>query len=310
MITLVDICKRYSRGFIPKPVDVLKGISLTVEKGEVFGYLGPNGAGKTTTINILMNFIRTDSGSAHIKGVEVHKPEARKSVGYMPEQPYFYNYLTGSELLNYSGSLNGMDEVERKKKVTMLLERLGMQEHANKQLGKYSRGMLQRIGIAQSLINDPDLIILDEPLSGLDPLGRRDVLDLIIEQKQKGTTIFFSSHILSDAEKLCDRVGFINHGELIAEGKLNELKSTEAGSEKMEIAIESDTTPVDNLFKDGIKPEIELVSDRSYRIRFNGEHNLNPVIEALIQAKMAIRSVNRHEESLEELFIKKFIKND
>ncbi len=165
-----------------------------------------------------------------------------------------------------------MDEFERKKKVNTLLERLGLHEDKNKQLRKYSRGMLQRIGIAQSLINDPELIILDEPLSGLDPLGRRDVLDLIIEQKQKGTTIFFSSHILSDAEKLCDRVGFINHGELIAEGKLNELKRTEAGSEKMEIAIESDTAP----------------------------------IEALLNAKMAIRSVNRHEESLEELFIKKF----
>ncbi len=132
----------------------------------------------------------------------------------MPEQPYFYNYLTGAEFLGYCGSFFGIEKDEINKRMGALLERLGLMEHKDKQLRKYSRGMLQRIGIAQSLINNPDILILDEPLSGLDPLGRRDVLDLIIEQKRKGTTIFFSSHILSDAEKLCDRVGFINNGAL------------------------------------------------------------------------------------------------
>ena len=210
MIKLENITKWYSKGFIPKKVEILKGVTLTVNKGDVFGYLGPNGAGKTTTIKILLNLLKSDKGSAQINGIDVTNPKSRQSVGYLPEQPCYYDYLTGKEFLDYCGSLFRIQKQSLQKKIDELLEKVGLENARNTHLRKYSRGMLQRIGIAQALINDPEVLILDEPLSGLDPHGRKDVLDIIIEQKNKGNTIFFSSHILADAESLCDNIGIIN----------------------------------------------------------------------------------------------------
>jgi len=215
----------------------------------VFGYLGPNGAGKTTTIKILMNLLKSDNGFAQINGIDITKPESRQLVGFLPEQPYYYDYLTGEEFLGYCGSLFRIKKPVLQKKIDELLEKVGLEDARNTHLGNYSRGMLQRIGIAQALINDPEILILDEPLSGLDPHGRKDLLEIIIEQRNKGNTIFFSSHILADAESFCDRIGIINDGVLIAEGNIDSVLDQESTSARVEIVYTSK--------KNSINEEIE-----------------------------------------------------
>ncbi len=198
-------------------------LSMEVNSGEVFGFLGPNGAGKSTTIKILMRLLFPTSGTAWIFGVPITMPEARRRVGFLPENPYFYDYLTAAEFLALNGRLYGMSGRALKERIAHLIEFVGLEEHRDTRLRKFSKGMLQRIGLAQALVNDPDLVILDEPTSGLDPLGRKMVLDLIKKLKEQGKTVFFSTHILSDAEVVCDSIGIIIHGELKKIGKLIEI---------------------------------------------------------------------------------------
>lgn len=303
MIELHDIKKEFARGFIPKPVEVLKGLTFTVRKGEVFGYLGPNGAGKTTTIKILVNLIAPNSGSASINGIDVSKPEARRSVGYLPEQPYYYDYLTGGEFLDFCGSMCEIPALERKIKAGELLERVGLSESKNMSLRKYSRGMLQRIGIAQALINDPDVLILDEPLAGLDPQGRREMVDIIIEQKARGKTIFFSSHILADAETFCDRIGIINKGKLIAEDKIHEIAAKETGPPVVEITFRIAGAFSEETIQDS--GDLTQLQEHKYRIEVTGEESVNSILCRLINEGAVIDTVNRKRMSLEELYLKK-----
>ena len=216
--------KSYSVGFWRKRrVTGLKPLNLSVEPGEVFGYLGPNGAGKTTTLKLLMGLIFPTGGSARILGMELANPRTKSLIGFLPEQPYFYDYLTASELLEYYAQLSGVPGRERSPKVRQMLARVGMTESARTQLRKLSKGMLQRVGIAQAILHDPKVVFLDEPMSGLDPLGRREVRDLIQTLKDEGKTVFFSTHILSDAEALCDRVAILHQGELRGVGAVEEL---------------------------------------------------------------------------------------
>ncbi len=202
---------------------ILHSISFNIEKEEIFGFLGPNGAGKTTTIKILTGLLNYDSGEVKVFGVKPGEKEARKKTGFLPEQPYFYEHLTGYEFLEFTGKLYGMDNKALKKKIPELLEIVRLKDAGRKRIRTYSRGMLQRIGIANALIRDPELLILDEPLTGLDPIGRKEIKDLIFEQKKRGKTVFFSSHILPDAEQICDRVGVIFNGKIIKIGPLNEI---------------------------------------------------------------------------------------
>ncbi|MBI3449189.1 MAG: ABC transporter ATP-binding protein [Acidobacteria bacterium] len=202
---------------------VLNGLSLTVSSGEIFGLLGQNGAGKTTTIKTLLGLVFPDAGAVRLFGRKSTIVAVKERIGFLPENPYFYEYLTGREFLDYCGRLFGYSAYERQRRTAAMLERVGMTSRADSQLRKYSKGMLQRIGLAQALINDPDLVILDEPMSGLDPIGRREFRDIILSLKERGKTVFFSSHILSDAEALCDRVGIVKDGVLGAEGKLGDL---------------------------------------------------------------------------------------
>ena len=303
MIKLENITKWYSKGFIPKKVEILKGVTLTVNKGDVFGYLGPNGAGKTTTIKILLNLLKSDKGSAQINGIDVTNPKSRQSVGYLPEQPCYYDYLTGKEFLDYCGSLFRIQKQSLQKKIDELLEKVGLENARNTHLRKYSRGMLQRIGIAQALINDPEVLILDEPLSGLDPHGRKDVLDIIIEQKNKGNTIFFSSHILADAESLCDKIGIINEGVLIAEGDIDTVLDRESASAGVEIVYTTDLTGIYEEFaKFG---NIDKLQENKYRLTMEDKYHVNDILEKLISSGAEILSVNRHRLTLEELYLKK-----
>ena len=194
-----------------------------MQEGEVFGYLGPNGAGKTTTLKLLMGLIYPTSGTATILGRPLDDPSMKAQIGFLPEQPYFYDHLSARELLTYLASLSGVSAGDRKERVETVLRRVGIHEHADLQLRKFSKGMLQRVGIAQAIVHDPKLIFLDEPMSGLDPIGRREVRDLIQSLKDEGKTIFFSTHILSDAETLCDRVAVLNHGQLRGIGVVADL---------------------------------------------------------------------------------------
>ncbi len=232
-ISLENIHRSFKNHFWQAQKQVLKNISLEIEKGEVFGFLGPNGAGKTTTIKIITGLIRPDSGKVHIFGYAVDSPEAKRKFGFLPESPYFYEHLTGYEFLKVHALLGNCREY--KKRVRNLLKKVGLEHAANVSLQKYSRGMLQRIGIAQALITEPDLLVLDEPLTGLDPIGRKDIKDLILEQKAKGKTIFFSSHILPDAEEVCDRVGIIIDGEIVEVDRLTKLLKKGTKTDEMSL---------------------------------------------------------------------------
>lgn len=224
VIEIENLTKDFYLGFWRKrPFRALDGISLAVEAGEVFGFLGPNGAGKTTTLKILMNLIRPTSGTARILGQSVDSVAMRRRIGYLPENPYFYDYLTANELLIYVGNLFGIRQPELHSKVDSLLQTVSLESARHTALGKFSKGMVQRIGIAQALINDPEVVFLDEPMSGLDPLGRREVREVVHTLKQTGVTVFFSSHILPDVEALCDRVAIMNKGRILEVGALHDI---------------------------------------------------------------------------------------
>ncbi len=228
-IEILGITKSYPVGFFRhKRRTALQPLNLTVEEGETFGFLGPNGAGKTTTLKILMGIVFPNSGEARILGHHFHDPEIKKQIGFLPEQPYFYDYLSAPELLDYYAQLSGVAKEQRRKRIPELLARVGLPDVGKMQLRKLSKGMLQRVGIAQAIIHDPKIVFLDEPMSGLDPIGRREIRELILSLKQEGRTVFFSTHILSDAEALCDRVGVIHKGVLRGIGVVEDLKSQHA----------------------------------------------------------------------------------
>ncbi|MBU1186792.1 MAG: ABC transporter ATP-binding protein [Acidobacteria bacterium] len=220
-----SIHKTFQTGFFPKRKKILKGISLSVEEGNIFGYLGPNGAGKTTTIKCLLNLIAPDRGAIEILGFPHHSIKARSQLGFSPENPYFYDYLSAEEFLDFYGRLFGLKKSVRNERTARLLREVGLERSRHIQLRKFSRGMLQRIGLAQALINDPALVLLDEPLSGLDPIGRKEIRDLIVGLREQGKTVFLSSHILQDLEMICDEVAMIVEGRIVSQGKLADLIS-------------------------------------------------------------------------------------
>jgi len=225
MIDIQGISKEFKEGITGKRVKALMSLELNILRGEVFGFLGPNGAGKSTTIKILMNLIYSDTGKAEIYGKDVRDPDARKVVGYLPENPYFYDYLTADELLWFGGKTSGMALKDIRDRSDLLIKKVDLQDARKRPLRTYSKGMLQRAGLALALIHDPEVVILDEPMSGLDPIGRRMVGDLLIELKGQGKTVFFSSHILNDIERFSDRAGIIIGGKLRLVDTLSNLLS-------------------------------------------------------------------------------------
>jgi ABC-2 type transport system ATP-binding protein len=233
-IEIQGLAKDYAVGFLKKRLcPALKSLDLAVNAGETFGFLGPNGAGKTTTLKLLMGIVFPTAGTAQILGRHFLDPEVKRKIGFLPEQPYFYDYLSAPELLDYYARLSGVPADQRKRRIGELLERVGLGDVGNKQLRKFSKGMLQRAGIAQAIVHDPEVVFLDEPMSGLDPLGRHEIRELIQGLKDAGKTIFFSTHILSDAEALCDRVAVIHKGELRGVGVVNDLRSSAGGKSEV-----------------------------------------------------------------------------
>src|SRR5213079_367495 len=241
-IEISGLEKTYSVGFWRKrPKLALRPLTLSVESGEIFGFLGPNGAGKTTTLKMLMGLVFPTAGTARILGMELDDPRMKAQIGFLPEQPYFYDYLTARELLRYYGQLSGVDSRQLSSSVNAVLEKVGLRDAMNVQLRKFSKGMLQRAGIAQSILHDPRVVFLDEPMSGLDPMGRHEVRNLIEQLKSEGKTVFFSTHILSDAEALCDRVAIIHQGKLRGVGAVRALTSGVHG--KVEIVWAGTVVP-------------------------------------------------------------------
>jgi ABC-2 type transport system ATP-binding protein len=298
-LEIKDLSKTFSVGFWKKrPRCVLKPLNLAVEDGEVFGYLGPNGAGKTTTLKILMGLVYPTTGSARIFGHSIDEPAAKKNIGFSPEQPYFYDYLTAQELLEYYATLSGVPARERAKRAAASLTRVGLKDIERLQLRKFSKGMLQRVALAQAIVHDPKFLFLDEPMSGLDPIGRREVRDLIQELKDDGKTIFFSTHILSDAEALCDRVAVLNHGELKGIGVVRELLSGAEGS--VEILWHGDVAHA----------ELETLGGKTHAAgsmtrAVLPQAQLNAAIDVLRKSNARIESVNPVRNTLEDFFIEK-----
>jgi ABC-2 type transport system ATP-binding protein len=222
------LTKHYTVGFWrPRPYLALDGLTMQVGLGEVFGFLGPNGAGKTTTLKLLMQLIYPTSGHAEILGKPVGDVGVKRRIGYLPEQPYFYDYLTAEELLQYFAAIFGFAPAERRRRTAALLDEVGIGAERRLPLRKFSKGMLQRVGIAQALINEPEVVFLDEPMSGLDPLGRREIRQLILRLRDRGCTVFFSSHVLADAETLCSRVAILANGRLATAGRLSDMLAFE-----------------------------------------------------------------------------------
>jgi ABC-2 type transport system ATP-binding protein len=224
-IQVTDLHKSFKSEFLRRRHEILKGISLTVEAGEIYGYLGPNGAGKTTTLKCLLGLIFPEKGAIEILGQPHLSLHAKSRIGFLPENPYFYDYLSAVEFLRYYSQLHQIPRSEQPAKIDRLLKLVGLNEAAHLQLRKFSKGMLQRIGLAQALLNDPELVLLDEPLGGLDPLGRKEMRDIIVKLRDEGKTVFLSSHILQDIEMICDRVAIIVDGRIVNQGRLFDLIS-------------------------------------------------------------------------------------
>jgi len=289
--------KTYRVGFwFQKQKVGLKKLNLLVNEGETFGFLGPNGAGKTTTLKLLMGLIFPTAGSAKILGRDWRDSEIKKRIGFLPEQPYFYDHLTPRELLDYYGRLSGLSSQQRKLRIPKMIERVGLTDTPNVQLRKFSKGMLQRIGIAQAILHDPAVVFLDEPMSGLDPIGRKEVRDLIQSLKREGKTIFFSTHILSDAEALCDRVAVIHQGELRGVGIVSELVSKSEG--RVEILWQG-AQALRSIEALGAK-----CSEAGEIIRAElDENSLQRALEIIRNSNARLISVNPVRASLEDYFV-------
>lgn len=275
---------------------VLRGVTLTLPSGGIYGFLGPNGAGKTTTLKILTGLLFPDAGRISILGKPLGNFSVRKRIGFLPESPYFHDYLSGRELLFFMGRLFGLKGKNLHSRAETLLEMVGLKDKGKVQLRKYSKGMLQRMGVAQALINDPELVIMDEPMTGLDPIGRRDMRDIILGLKKRGKTVLFSSHILGDAESICDRVAILVNGLVAKEGELDKLLGSAVGS--WDVTLKA---------KDGVAlPEGAAVLSRQgskILLRISNEKVLNDFLAGSVGKGTAIEGVMPHKASLEDLFM-------
>ncbi|WP_447979515.1 ABC transporter ATP-binding protein [Candidatus Nitrospira bockiana] len=293
--------KTFKVGFWGRSVTALQQLDLEVRRGEVFGFLGPNGAGKTTTLKILMGLIYPTAGKAWLFDREIGDTTVKHQIGFLPESPYFYDYLTAIEFLRFYGQLFEIKEPRLGARIEELLVLVGLSHARHLPLRKFSKGMLQRIGIAQALINDPQLVVLDEPMSGLDPVGRKEVRDLILKLKESGKTIFFSSHILHDAELLCDRVGILLGGRLVATGRVNDLVGN-ASTDNIEVVVEG-------LREEGLAHVTPLTvrtmaqGDRTLLI-VKGQEQVNRVLDVIRAAKAQLVSLTPQKGSLEDLFMR------
>ncbi len=301
-IETVNLSKSFRSEFLRKEKKALSDLTLSVESGSIFGFLGPNGAGKTTTLKLLTGLIRPSSGSASIFGKSIQDIRSREKMGFLPERPYFYEYLTGLEFLHFCGSLFGYSRLTSDKKIDALLDLLHLKGAEKTQMRQYSKGMLQRIGLAQALFNDPELVILDEPMSGLDPVGRKEVRDIILHLKDEGKTVFFSTHILSDAELICDQVAILIQGKLRNQGKLAHLLNPKVKS-------------IDVCLKGISEEKVSKIKALASGVGFYDDHilistdsalGLEKLLAWVAEEKGQVVSVTPRKETLEDIFLEEF----
>jgi len=295
-IEIRDLTKSFHNVLTREDVIAVDHLNLNIRRGEIFGFLGPNGAGKTTTIKTLLGLIFPTSGTASILGQPPGEIEVKRKISYLPESPYFYDHLTGFEVLDFYGTLFGLKRAERHKRVKDLLEQVGLARHMHKRLRHYSKGMLQRIGLAQALINDPQVLFLDEPTSGLDPIAHLDIRDTILRLRDEGRTVFLSSHQLSDVEMVCDRVSILNHGKLLKVGALEELLAGQTTELKLESvneqafrevkALAPDSTMVDGYMHGRVSPD-----------------QVNPIVDIVVKHGGKVVAVTPTQRTLEDIFI-------
>lgn len=295
------LTKRFHLGLRRKEVVAVQDLDLAVEAGEIYGFLGPNGAGKSTTIKMLVGLVTPTAGTAHLFGESIASKKARGRLGFLPENPYFHDFLTPAQLLTFHGRLCGLSGAELGRRIPALLELVGLEKVPHLPLRRFSKGMVQRAGIAQALVNDPELVILDEPMSGLDPIGRKDVRDVIFRLKEVGKTIFFSSHILPDVEAICDRVGLLLHGRMREQGRLEELLT--AGARAVDVIAEAIPAELSDKLRERAARTVEKGSGHAFT--FEEETAADEAVRALVGAGARIVSVARHRESLEDLFMRK-----
>jgi len=300
-IEINNLTKDYETGFWRKrKVRALDELSLTIEAGQIFGFLGANGAGKTTTLKLLMGLIYPTAGGARILGRDISDVSMHARVGYLPENPYFYDYLTAREFVTYCGELFRMDRSTRESRAEELLTRVNLEKKSwNRQLRKFSKGMLQRVGLAQALVNNPEIVFLDEPMSGLDPVGRREVRDLIASLRTQGKTVFMCSHILSDIEVLCDNVAILKRGKLAHAGSLEELRARESSLIEV-IATGADAHEMQSQLPAGTSV---TATPSGLRFEVSDERQVDAVIAAIRRVNGKLVSVQPVRQSLEDLFI-------
>ena len=307
ILALEHLGKTFRVGFWGTKVQAVRDVSLTLKRGESLGYLGPNGCGKTTSIKCILSLIQPTTGKIRLFGADPSDARARARVGYLPEAPYFYDYLKPTEVLDYVGKLYGLDAATRKKRIPDLLDRLGLSHAMHRELRGFSKGMLQRVGIAQSLLSDPDLLIYDEPLSGLDPIGRKEVRELMADLRRQGKSMFFSSHVLTDIETLCDAVCILDRGKVVAQGRLSELLRTDKLESEALVEL-----PVDGL--DAAQahllalPGVECTEQMGPVLRLRLPTDAVPALTAaVVELRATLRELAQRRESLEELFVQKAV---
>ena len=313
VVEIENLTKDYEVGFWRKrKVRALDGLSLSVEGGEIFGFLGANGAGKTTTLKLLMRLIYPTAGRARIMGRDINDVSMHARIGYVPENPYFYDYLTARELLDYCAELFGYGKRERARRTEALLARVQLDESAwDKQLRKFSKGMLQRVGLAQALVNDPEIVFLDEPMSGLDPVGRRQVRDLIASLRTQGTTVFLCSHILSDIEVLCDRAAIMRRGRLAHIGRLEELRERATGDDhRIEVTVAGVDAATISRSLSALEGSDVTPTAGGARIELADEKDVDTALACVRRAGGRLISVQPVRQSLEELFVEKIEARD
>ncbi len=299
IVRVEELVKDFRSGLSWKPKRALRGISFKVFEGEIFGFVGPNGAGKTTTLKILMGLIRPSSGEASLLGHSVGESEFRRHVGFLPENPYFYDYLTASEILEFFAKVSGVARAERADRVRTLLEWVGLDHAAHQRLRSYSKGMLQRIGIAQALVHDPKVVFLDEPMSGLDPIGRKEIRDLILRLRSEGKTVFMNTHILSDVESVCDRVAIIAGGQIRYEGRIESfLGEGERCSDVVLAGVPARTLV---RMEKSFGADATGIGDRTEFCI--AEKNVNALLQMALDSDAEVISVTAHRVSLEDVFL-------
>jgi ABC-2 type transport system ATP-binding protein len=302
VLEVKDVAKTFRIGFFRKRVEAVKGVDFEVRRGEIFGLLGPNGAGKTTTLKMVLRLIFPDRGTIKLFGAPLHA-DAMKRLGYMPENPYVYQYLRAPEFLDLCGRLVGMDRASRKRRTEEMLALVGLGDAVDRPIGKFSKGMTQRIGLAQALLHDPELLVLDEPMSGLDPVGRKEVRDVLVEEKRRGKTLVFTSHILSDVELLCDRVAIVQKGKVAAYGTLDELLREEgAEGHRIEISLSA--------VSDELASAIEAIGTVKRRegdrlvLEVTSKDAVGPLLERALAAGARVEAVQPHRGTLESYFVR------